>query len=356
MSLGRRLGRRLAASPRLVRAVLATARRLPIGSDTALRFGRASWRRMAGSPPQPGRTSDVPSRYEPAVAPRTVGRRWPEPPHVEEPGRTVQTLYPPEKPRPVFDIDLMERLHEEYRGHPLVPAAPGGSADERAERARLRLLDVHREIDLADRRVLEVGCGAGYEVWYLSHHFGSDAWGLDIVEREAWSALTDERTHYVLGDLAGAHPFEADSFDRVVSFAVWEHIAHPSTALAETFRILRPGGLAWIKANLHRGPMASHRYAEIAFPYPHLLFEDDVIAEFLRRRGIVASGASWVNRLSWADYESRMRAAGFRLRALRFTGRPIDEDLYRRFESILGRYPRTDLARDFFEVVMEKPL
>ena len=26
-----------------------------------------------------------------------------------------------------------------------------------------------------------------------------------------------------------------------------------------------------------------------------------------------------------------------------------------RFEGVLGRYPRSDLARDFFEVVLEKP-
>jgi hypothetical protein len=101
--------------------------------------------------------------------------------------------------------------------------------------------------------------------------------------------------------------------------------------------------------------MASHLYADIAFPYPHLLFTDDVIREFMRRHDRPAAGASWVNRLSWADYDARIRAIGFRIRALRFTGQPIDEDFYRRFEAVLGRYPRSDLARDFFEVVLEKP-
>ena len=49
-------------------------------------------------------------------------------------------------------------------------------------------------------------------------------------------------------------------------------------------------------------------------------------------------------------------AIGFRIRALQFTGQPIDEAFYQRFESVLGRYPRTDLAHDFFEVVLEKPV
>jgi SAM-dependent methyltransferase len=348
--------RRLARSPRLVGAFQATARRLPFGSDVALRGGRWAWRHVAGGPPQQGGGSELPRRYRPPVRPRPIGQHWPEPPAITDPGtagRRVDHRTPSGGP---YDIALMERLQAEYRDKPLVPVAPGRDAAERAERARIRLLDVHREIDLADQRVLEVGCGAGYEVWYLSHHFGSDAWGIDVVERSAWAELADDRTHYVLGDMTEGGLFGADSFDRVISFAVWEHIAHPSTAIAETFRILRPGGLAWIKANLHRGPMASHLYRDIDFPYPHLLFEDHVIAEFMRRRGKPVPGASWVNRLSWADYESRLRAAGFAIRALRFTGRPIDEDFYRRFEDILGRYPRTDLARDFFEVVVEKPV
>ena len=347
--------RRLVRSPRLVRAAYAAARRLPVGSDAALRLGRTVWRGAAGATPRAADDPAIPRRYTPARQPRAVGRRWAPPPEVREPGRVVAEVSSTVAPEPTFDIELMEQLHAEYLAHPLVPVAPGTAAPVRAERARARLLEVHREIDLADQRVLEIGCGAGYEVWYLSHHFGADAYGVDIVERGAWQALTDERTHYQLGDLTAARLFDDDSFDRIISFAVWEHIAHPTAALAETFRLLRPGGLAWIKGNLHRGPMASHLYAHIAFPYPHLLFSDDVIREFMRRHGRRETGASWVNRLSWADYEARIRAIGFRIRALRFTGQPIDEAFYQRFESVLGRYPRTDLAHDFFEVVLERP-
>lgn len=347
--------RRLLRSPRVVRAGYAVARHLPVGSDAALRLARATWRRAAGATPRAADDPDIPSRHTPATPPRAIDRHWPAPPLVTDPGRVVASAAPSTRYAPTFDIDLMEQLHAEYLSHPLVPVPPGRSAEERAERARARLLDIHREIDLADQRVLEIGCGAGYEVWYLSHQFGADATGLDVVERAAWQELADERTHYVMGDLTANRLFDAGAFDRIISFAVWEHIARPSAALAEAYRVLRPGGLAWIKANLHRGPMASHLYADIAFPYPHLLFGDDVIREFLRRHGRPVQGASWVNRLSWSDYESRIRALGFRIRALRFTGQPIDEDFYRRFEWVLGRYPRADLARDFFEVVLEKP-
>jgi len=347
--------RRLVRSPRVVRTAYAVARHLPVGSDAALRLGRRTWRRMAGATPRAGDDPDIPNRFTPPQPPRAIDRHWPAPPEVAEPGRAVASVAPTVAPIPALDIDLMEQLHAEYVSHPLVPVPPGRTAPERAERARARLLDVHHEIDLADKRVLEIGCGAGYEVWYLSHQFGADAVGLDIIERAAWQELTDARTHYVLGDLTAEHLFDEASFDRVISFAVWEHIAHPTAALAETYRLLRPGGLAWIKANLHRGAMASHLYGDISFPYPHLLFSDAVIREFMRRHDRPPGGASWVNRLSWADYDARIRAIGFRIRALRFTGQPIDEDFYRRFENVLGRYPRADLVRDFFEVVLEKP-
>ena len=83
--------------------------------------------------------------------------------------------------------------------------------------------------------------------------------------------------------------------------------------------MLKPGGLAWISANLHRGPRASHQYRNVYFPYPHLLFEDDVFAEFFRRHDLPGHGASWVNRLTWAEYENHFERLGFRIRALRFT-------------------------------------
>ena len=109
-----------------------------------------------------------------------------------------------------------------------------------------------------------------------------------------------------------------------------------------------------MKANLHRGPQASHLYRDIPFPFPHLLFSDEVISEALAKRGKSVPGVAWVNRLTWAHYEQYFREVGFRIRALRFRETPLDEEFYLRFEDILGRYPRWELTKDFFEVVLEK--
>jgi len=80
-----------------------------------------------------------------------------------------------------------------------------------------------------------------------------------------------------------------------------------------------------------------------------------VIREFYRRRGEPERGASWVNKVTWAQYERFFELIGFRVRAARFRERPFDEEFYHRFEDALGRYPKSDLMKDSFTVVLEKP-
>jgi hypothetical protein len=125
--------------------------------------------------------------------------------------------------------------------------------------------------------------------------------------------------------------------------------------LERTYRVLKPGGLAYIKANLYAGPKASHRYRDIYFPWPHLLFSDDVIRDWDVKHGREPRGSSWVNRLSWEQYERCIVDIGFELREVKFDIATWDEGFYRRFEDMLGRYRRIDLSRDFFTVVLEKP-
>jgi len=359
----RAVWRRVAASPA---APLAwRARRL--GRSGRRSFG--GWLARAGSviagqgridgtersATDPASARRLPPSYGVTPRPAPVGDDWPEPPEIADAGRIVRSLYETGAQPAAMDVALIEALNEEYRSKPLVPAPPTYDQTSRETRARRRLVGIHRQIDLAGKRVLELGCNAGFEVWYLSHHFDADAWGVDVVERAAWATLADERTHYVCTDIGVDSPFDADSFDRVISFTVLEHVVHPYAVLRDLFRIMRPGGLAWMSANLYRGPLASHLYRELLFPFPHLLFDDEVIAAWRQAHGKPAEGAAWVNRLTWEQYEAYFRRIGFRIRALRFRETPLDEAFYARFEGILGRYPKADLTKDFFDVVLEKP-
>jgi len=336
----------------VVRAGRAGRRRLARGLVGAgERLDPAAGRRP--DPPPASSWGSLPLVHRPRPAPVPFPAELPVPPAVELPMNPVGAAATT-GPRIRYDVELFERLNAEYAERPLVPTPRRYDHEAMIESAVGRVRGVHRAVDLAGRKVLEVGCGGGYELWYAAHALGADAWGVDVVERRAWPALRGDRVHLQVADLATTNPFAPESFDRAMSFTVWEHVLHPYRMLVETHRVLRPGGLFWMKANLHRGPQASHLYRHISFPFPHLLFSDDVISEALARRGVEVDGAAWVNRLTWAHYEDYIREIGFRILALRFRETPLDETFYERFHDVLGRYPRWELSRDFFEVVLEK--
>jgi SAM-dependent methyltransferase len=296
-----------------------------------------------------------PPHYRLPDPPAPITGPWPDPPPIDEP-IALATASSPEAAPTRYDLALFEQLNDEYAGSGLAANAPSYDGDSLDERSRGRLDNIHQRIGLAGMAALEVGCGAGYEVWHLAHRYGCDAWGIDTDPRKGWSALAGPRVHLIEGDMAAATALPSTHFDRVVSFTVWEHVRRPVEAIAELHRVMKPGALAVIRANLYRGPTASHLAREIHFPFPHLLFQDDVIAEALGRAGHEARGAVWVNRLTWEQYEAAFLAAGFVIRSLSFTHYPLDEAFHARFEDVLGRYPRQDLERGFFQVTLEKPI
>ncbi|MGH3466769.1 MAG: class I SAM-dependent methyltransferase [Thermocrispum sp.] len=257
---------------------------------------------------------------------------------------------------PRYDVGLLEQLNQEYATRPTVTSAPSYRAADLAGQAGRRLGWVHSMVGLNDRRVLEIGCGNGYEVWCAAQALGADAWGIDVKEHAPWPALqADPNVHLLCADLAADQLFEENHFDRIMSFTVWEHVTHPYAMLREAYRVLKPGGLFWMRANLYAGTKASHRYRDIYFPWPHLLFSDDVVNEWYRRQGKPEVGVAWVNRLSWLHYRSYFARLGFRLRSVKFDRSEFDEEFYLRFEDILGRFPRWDLNTEYFLAVLEKP-
>lgn len=296
-----------------------------------------------------------PTAFRVRPRPGAIPEQWPAPPSVTDPFASLDGPDPIVEPVR-YDLALFEQLNAEYASKPVAPMAPLYDAGSIARRSMRRLATIHDRIDLANKTVLEVGCGAGYEVWFLAHHFGCDAWGIDISARKAWPALAGANVHLVAGDIATSGSLPANAFDRVLSFTVWEHITRPINAIVELERVMKPGALAWLRANLYRGPTASHRTRDIAFPFPHLLFDDAVIDEAMRRAGRRPGGAAWVNRLTWEQYEAAFLEAGLVIRSADFTKYPLDEEFYRRFEDVLGRYPKADLERGFFQVVLEKPM
>jgi SAM-dependent methyltransferase len=305
---------------------------------------------------RPPASRKLPTTFKLAEPPKPLADVWSEPPSEARTDEVVRSVWLEMAPPPDrYNVELLEALNAEYQDRPLVPNPQSYDVDSLSRIARGRLKWVHEKIDLLEKRVLEIGCGNGLELWHLSHDLGCDAYGVDVREFASWPSLSDGRTHFVMADMAVENPYAENFFERIFSFTVWEHVVHPFRMLQEMFNVMKPGGLAWIRANLHRGPSGSHLYRDIHFPWPHLLFSDDVIKEFYRRRDEPEQRPLWVNNVTWAEYERYFELIGFVVRLVSFTERPIDEELYLRFEDELSRYPRFDLTKDFFTVILEKP-
>ena len=255
---------------------------------------------------------------------------------------------------PQFDLDLFLELNAEYKTRPLVPRPLAMDSASMAEQASRRAKRIAKHVDVSGKRVLEVGCSRAHLGPELVDKFGATYVGVDILERDTWSNSRPDITLFCR-DISTEPSDDMGDFDVIISLAVLEHVHHPHGMLSAMFERLRPGGVAYLAANLYRGPKASHCYREVFFPWPHLLFADSVWREFYRKIHNRDKTFSWVNKLTYAQYLAYFDMIGFRQRKVWLTPSAFDADIYARFEDVLSRYPRFDLAHDFVYAVLERP-
>lgn len=257
----------------------------------------------------------------------------------------------------VYDLYLFKKLNEHYAVRPLVPqpreissAGLFAQADKRVE-----YLAYHFP-DLKGKKCLEIGCGRGETALRLAQKSGCHVTGVDVVTYPEWAERISGQTSLLQIDLTECSPFPNESFDFIFSFTVLEHVHKPLEMLGAMYRLLKPGGYAYLKANLYRGPLASNRYREVFFPWPHLLFDDVIFTRFYKelngRQGVIPA---WINKLTHLHYLEEVRKLGFEVQKCVYDKTPLDEDFYNCFIEKLGRYPREDLELDFIKLKLWKP-
>ena len=96
------------------------------------------------------------------------------------------------------------------------------------------------------KRVLEVGAGTGFHLDTVRHGFDeyvmTDLSPELIAQAEARYGTREGAIQYAVQD-ASVLPYEADSFDRLISVYNLEHIPQPHLVLKEWMRVVRPGGI-----------------------------------------------------------------------------------------------------------------
>ncbi|SLN31363.1 class I SAM-dependent methyltransferase [Oceanibacterium hippocampi] len=165
---------------------------------------------------------------------------------------------------------------------------------------------------VAGKRVLDYGCGDGYQSVAL-RLAGAEVMGVDIERKRIRHAR----------ELAGKHGLDIEfatvtrgDFDVAVSQNAFEHMPDPEASLAEIFEILKPGGkLLLCFGPPWYAPYGSHMYFFTRLPWVNLLFPERVVMRIrsLYRADGLQSYAPELNRMSIRRFEQVVRRSPFEL-------------------------------------------
>ena len=131
-----------------------------------------------------------------------------------------------------------------------------------------------REIweELANRTVIDYGCGTGGDSIKIARHGARHVIGLDIVP-EALAVAARAAEVAKVADRCTFRTTTTDKADAIISIDCFEHFADPAGALRTMARLLKPGGTAFVSFGppwLH--PYGGHSFS--VFPWAHLLFSE----------------------------------------------------------------------------------
>ncbi len=122
-----------------------------------------------------------------------------------------------------------------------------------------RVAYIEARAELADRRVLDVGCGGGLLCESLRER-GAEVTGIDVADRAlgvarlhaAESGLDIEYRKITAEALASE---QAEAFDRVCCLEMLEHVPDPAQTVRACAQLCRPGGQVFF-STINRSPLA----------------------------------------------------------------------------------------------------
>ncbi len=131
----------------------------------------------------------------------------------------------------------------------------------------------------ATDNVLDVGCGSGWLVRKLAK-LARDGRvvGMDLSDEMIRLARRQSQDFdnvlFVAADVAEI-PWEANFFHHLISVESAYYWPDPAAGVNELFRVLRPGGQAWILINYYQDNIHCHQWGELLAVKTHLLPAED---------------------------------------------------------------------------------
>lgn len=105
-----------------------------------------------------------------------------------------------------------------------------------------------RHPDLAEKAVLEIGCGTGLNTMWLAKHarrVTAADFATGMLEKAA-ERVTADNVRFVEMDATREWPFGGNTFDVIIITLVLEHIHDLAFIFRESHRVLKQGGILYI--------------------------------------------------------------------------------------------------------------
>jgi len=127
--------------------------------------------------------------------------------------------------------------------------------------------------------VLDLGCGSGWLSRRLSKLVPEGrVVGMDISDemiRMARRTSTDHHNLLFITGEVGEIPWELNFFTQVISVESAYYWPNPAAGVKEIYRVLRPGGAAWILINYYRDNPHCHQWGALLAVPTHLLSAEE---------------------------------------------------------------------------------
>lgn len=135
-------------------------------------------------------------------------------------------------------------------------------------------VDKFRKYLLEDKKVLEIGCAAGYFLEAIKKEGNNNVHGLEISHEAAEFAKNKFNINIIGDNIDSVDEKYNNFFDSIVMFHVLEHLKNPSESLGEIKRFLKPGGILIIEIPNVKSfdIIASKRIKKEVFHAPYHLF------------------------------------------------------------------------------------